>query len=523
MSLAKASIAYTRSSRDSFSGSMSTPGVEEDTAYRMIHDELTLDGSTLLNVASFVQTYMPPCADKLVKENVSKNLIDADEYPATQMMHSRCVSMIADLWHAPSAKEAIGTATTGSSEAVHLGGLAMKKIWQKARKAAGKSIHEPGYVIPASYLSFYKLIVNRPNIVMSANAQVALEKFARYFDVECRLVPVSEESRYHLDVKKAMEHIDENTIGVFVILGSTYTGHYEDVKALAELLDDFEARSGCSVPIHVDAASGGFIVPFTHPDLLWDFRIPRVVSINASGHKFGMTYVGVGWIIWRDKAHLPEDLIFELHYLGSTEFTFSLTFSRGAAPIVAQYFNLLHLGFQGYRKVALDNFKNARSLSRALEKSGYFVVLSDVHRAKGTRNGHGIDSPNFEDYEAGLPVVAFKFSDEFKKCFPHLQQKWIQTLLRTRGWLIPNYNLCPDCQDIEILRVVVKENMTEMLVQRFIDNLFDVIEVLTSDKEAQQSFLSPIDTSRVDSDQRLHGIQIRPEESKHSGTYARPC
>ncbi|TCD66477.1 hypothetical protein EIP91_001357, partial [Steccherinum ochraceum] len=242
-------------------------GTEAKSAYQLIHDELTLDGNPGLNLASFVHTWMPEEADKLMMENISKNLIDQDEYPLTQDIHTRCISILADLWHAPSTHQAIGTATTGSSEAIQLGGLAMKRIWQEKRKAAGKSIHEPG-----------------PNIVMGANAQVALEKFARYFEVECRLVPISVESHYRLDAKKAMDYVDENTIGVYVILGSTYTGHYEPVKEMSDLLDEYETRTGHSVPIHVDGASGAFIAPFATPKHLWDFKIPRVVSINTSGH-----------------------------------------------------------------------------------------------------------------------------------------------------------------------------------------------------------------------------------------------
>jgi glutamate decarboxylase len=258
----------------------------------------------------------------------------------------------------------------------------MKRLWQERRKAEGKSIHEPG-----------------PNIVMGANAQVALEKFARYFEVECRLVPISVESKYRLDPKKAMQYVDENTIGVYVILGSTYTGHYEPVKEMSDLLDEYEQKTGISVPIHgevscilfpsyplihclVDGASGAFIAPFAHPKLFWDFKLPRVVSINTSGHKFGLAYVGVGWVIWRSKEYLPKDLIFELHYLGSVEYSFSLNFSRPAAPVIAQYFNFVHLGFEGYRAVAKDDLKNARLLSRALERSGWYTVLSDIHRPK---------------------------------------------------------------------------------------------------------------------------------------------
>jgi glutamate decarboxylase len=485
---------------------LASKGVDGDAAYRIIHDELSLDGSPILNLASFVHTWMPSQADDLVRENISKNLIDADEYPATQKIHTRCVSILASLWHAPSAKEAIGTATTGSSEAAQLGGLAMKKLWQQRRKAAGKSIHEPG-----------------PNIVMGANAQVALEKFARYFDVECRLVPVSVESKYRLDPKRAMEYVDENTVGVFVILGSTYTGHYEPVKEMADLLDEYESRTGHFVPIHVDGASGAFVAPFVTPKLIWDFKIPRVVSINTSGHKFGLSYVGVGFIVWRDKAHLPKELIFELHYLGSVEYSFSLNFSRPAAPIIAQYFNFLHLGYEGYRNIGLADLKNARILSRALEKTGYYKVLSDIHRAVGAQDEHGIDSDNLEDYEAGLPVVAFRFSDRFKEKNPEIQQKWVQTLLRSKGWIVPNYELPPELEKTEILRVVVRENMTIVLVDKLIEDIIEITEQLEKAGSSTHALgiLGHAQTQRHH--EHPESTFKKGSGSKSSGTYAKAC
>ncbi|KAI0747902.1 glutamate decarboxylase [Daedaleopsis nitida] len=481
-------------------------GVDADSTYQLIHDELSLDGCPALNLASFVHTWMPKQADQLMMENISKNLIDQDEYPMTQVIHTRCVSILADLWHAPSSHQAIGTATTGSSEAIQLGGLAMKRIWQEKRKAAGKSIHEPG-----------------PNIIMGANAQVALEKFARYFDVEMRLVPISKESHYRLDPKKAMEYVDENTIGVYVILGSTYTGHYEPVKEMAALLDEYEARTGHSVPIHVDAASGGFIAPFATPKLEWDFRIPRVVSINTSGHKFGLSYVGVGWVVWRSKKFLPTDLIFELHYLGSVEYSFSLNFSRPAHPIIAQYFNFVHLGFEGYRNVALQDLKNARLLSRALEKSGLFTVLSDIHRPEEgllTAAQVSIDEESVESYVPGLPVVSFKFSDQFREKNPDVQQKWVQVLLRAKGWIVPNYELAPDLQSVEILRVVVRENATATMIDRLVADIVEVVESL-----AKQD--SPVHAlAALNGRKTVEGHHGRLEEgsgSKPSGTYAKQC
>jgi glutamate decarboxylase len=318
---------------------------------QLLKDELDLDGRPNLNLASFVGTYMEEEAEKLMIENLSKNMSDADEYPAMMNMHTRCISILANLWNVQKGEKAIGTATTGSSEAIQLAGLAMKRRWQEKRMAEGKD-------------------TLKPNILMGANAQVALEKFARYFDVEARILPVSEKSRFCLDPELVKKNIDENTIGIFVILGmlvvashvqvsdyllgSTYTGHYEPVEEISKILDEYEKETGHDIPIHVDGASGGFIAPFTHAGAggpMWDFKLPRVKSINTSGHKFGLVYAGVGWIIWRDEAYLPKYLIFELHYLGGTEESFTLNFSRPGAQIIGQYYNLLHLGFSGYRSI----------------------------------------------------------------------------------------------------------------------------------------------------------------------------
>lgn len=444
-------------------------GAPADAVHQMLKDELDLDGRPNLNLASFVGTYMEREAEALMVENLSKNMSDADEYPAMMAMHARCVSIISHLWGVQKGETAIGSATTGSSEAIHLGGLAMKRRWQEKRDAEGKD-------------------KSKPNIIMGSNAQVALEKFARYFEVEARILPVSDESLYRLDPKLVKENVDENTIGVFVIMGSTYTGHYEPVEEISKILDEYEKESGNYIPIHVDAASGGFIAPFTLAHAggpKWNFELPRVKSINTSGHKFGLVYAGVGWIIWRDESYLPKHLIFELHYLGGTEESYTLNFSRPGAQIIAQYYNLIHLGFDGYRAIMENCLSNARLLSNALEASGWYVCVSDIHRTKGEHVYKGPQqvTPGTREessaaYNAGLPVVAFRLSDDYKKKFPHVKQESISTLLRAKQYIIPNYPLPPKCESTEILRVVVRESMSLDLLDRLIADILTTTQSL---------------------------------------------
>jgi len=345
----------------------------------------------------------------------------------------------------------------------------MKRRWQEKRTADGKD-------------------TLKPNIIMGANAQVALEKFARYFEVEARILPVSEKSHFRLDPELVKQNIDENTIGVFVILGSTYTGHYEPVEEISKILDEYEAKTGVDIPIHVDAASGGFIAPFTHAQAggpKWNFELPRVKSINTSGHKFGLVYAGVGWIIWRDEALLPKHLVFELHYLGGTEESYTLNFSRPGAQVIAQYYNLIHLGFKGYRQIMENCMSNARLLSKSLEATGWYTCISDIHRKKGEytfKGGNEVvfskDDETSADYNAGLPVVAFRFSDDFKKQFPHIKQVAVSNLLRAKQYIIPNYPLPPSEDKIEILRVVVRESMSFDLLDRLITDICEVTQTL---------------------------------------------
>ncbi|GMK56816.1 hypothetical protein CspeluHIS016_0306560 [Cutaneotrichosporon spelunceum] len=446
-------------------------GIESKVAYQLLHDELELDGNPNMNLASFVHTWMPDECMRLMQENLTKNLADQDEYPASTEIHDRCVDMIGSLWNAPEGEHR-GTACTGSSEAIMLGGLAMKRRWQARMKAAGKDIHNPG-----------------PNIVMGAEAQVALEKFASYFEVEARLVPVTAKSNYVMDPKDAMGYVDENTIGVFVILGSTYTGAFEDVKGMSDLLDEYEERTGQHVPIHVDAASGGFVAPFAYPKLEWDFRLPRVCSINASGHKYGASVVGVGWVIWRSPDFLPKDMIFELHYLGETDYSFNLNFSRPAHPILGQMFNFINLGMDGYRRLVSADLIRARVLSRALERSGYFVCLSNIHKPveRDSVLHKVVQELKITDnqpayYQAGLPVVSFRFTDELKKTYPHLKQEWIQSQLRAIGWIVPNYGLPHAVETTEVLRVVVRESLSGSLLSKLFHDIIVVTEMLLADE-----------------------------------------
>ena len=302
-----------------------------DSAYQIIHDEILLDGNARQNLATFVTTWMEPQASQLYAEAFDKNMIDRDEYPQTAAIEERCVHILADLWNSPEPHTTIGTSTIGSSEACMLAGLAFKRRWEAGRRAEGKDVASP-------------------NIVVSASVQVVWEKFAAYWDVEPRYVPVSKEHP-NLSPEGMLGAVDDHTICVVAILGVTYTGDYEPVKELALALDDLQARTGLDVPLHVDGASGAFIAPFLDPELEWDFRLSRVHSINASGHKFGLVYPGLGWVVWAKREYLPDELIFTVSYLGGAMPTLAINFSRPGAQVLLQYYNFLRLGREGYRRV----------------------------------------------------------------------------------------------------------------------------------------------------------------------------
>jgi glutamate decarboxylase len=397
-----------------------------DVAYQIIHDDLMLDGNARLNVATFVTTWMEPQAEKLLAECFDKNMIDKDEYPQTADIEMRCVSILSRLWHAPDADQATGCSTIGSSEAAMLGGLALKRRWQKRRRAEGKQ-------------------ADRPNLVMGINVQVCWEKFANYWDVEMRLVPM-EGDRFHLSAEEAAARCDENTIGVVAVLGSTFDGSYEPVREICAALDDLHSRTGIDVPVHVDGASGAFIAPFLDPDLAWDFRLPRVASINTSGHKYGLVYPGVGWIIWRDAAVLPDDLVFWVNYLGDDMPTFALNFSRPGAQIVGQYYNFLRLGFDGYRRVQGYARDVATSLASRIADLGPFELITTGDE---------------------LPVFAFTLRPELT----NYTVFDVSNAMRERGWQVPAYTFPKNRTDLGALRVVVRRGFSHDLADLFVSDL----------------------------------------------------
>jgi glutamate decarboxylase len=396
------------------------------TAYQIVLDEVMLDGNARFNLATFVTTWMDEEADRLYAATVDKNMVDKDEYPQTADIEARCVRMLGDLWHAPHAAESVGTSTTGSSEGCMLAGLALKRRWQQARRTAG-------------------LPTDRPNIVMGGNVQVVWEKFANYWEVEPRYVPL-EGDVFHLTADRLLDHVDDHTIGVVAVLGSTMDGTYEPVQDICAALDSYQARSGVSVPVHVDAASGGFIAPFVQPDLVWDFRLERVVSIQSSGHKFGLVYPGVGWVLWRGAEFLPEDLVFHVNYLGGDMPTFALNFSRPGAQVVLQYFQFLRLGREGFRLVQQSCQDVAVHIARTLTAMPEFEVISD-----------GTD----------LPVVTFTLSrDVTKYDVFDLSRK-----LREHGWLVPAYTMPPKRDDLAVLRVVVRNGFSHDMAELFLRDL----------------------------------------------------
>ncbi|MEM0909106.1 MAG: glutamate decarboxylase [Pseudomonadota bacterium] len=419
---------------------------------QLVEDELLLDGNPRQNLATFCQTWEEPELHHLMNTAIDRNMIDKSEYPQVAEIEVRCSHMLATLWNAPSSANSMGTSTIGSSEACMLGGMAAKWRWKARQRAKGKP-------------------TDKPNLVCGP-VQVCWEKFCRYFEIEQRQIPM-EPGQYAMDPQRMLDAVDENTICVVPTFGVTYTGHYEFVEPMAAALDQLEADTGLDVDIHVDAASGGFLAPFCAPDIVWDFRLPRVKSISTSGHKYGLAPLGVGWIVWRDQADLSEDLVFSVPYLGGKVGTFAINFSRPAGQVIAQYYLFNRLGKEGYRRIQDACYANAQYLSEKLGKLGPFEFINKGYPDKG------------------IPAVCFKVRDGARPPYSLFD---LSAKLRERGWQVPAFNLIDNASGITIVRIMIRQGVSR-----------DLCDLLLADME------------RAIAHFERHPVQIPMTQAEHGG------
>ena len=401
-------------------------------AKRLIKEEMVLDGIPERNLATFVTTAMEPEAREIIADSLDRNFIDHAEYPRTAEIEQRCIRMLASLFHAPG--ETTGARTQGSSEAIMLGALSLKWKWRQRQEAARKD-------------------TTKPNLVFGGDVHVVWEKFCRYFDVEPRIVPLQPD-KYTIGPEDVEPHVDENTIGVAAVLGTTFTGHKDDIEGINDLLVKLRDEKGIDVPLHIDGASGAFTWPFLYPDSKWDFRLEQVRSINASGHKFGLVYPGIGWLIFRERSDLAEDLVFYENYLGKTDATFTLNFSTGSSMVLAQYYNFIRLGQSGYRYAMDIMAANAKLLTDRIEEIGRFKVI-----------GAG---------EEQLPLVAFNLAGD--EPFDEFDVAW--QVAAERGWMLPAYTMPPKAEHVKMLRALVKLNLSHALVSTLADDIHEACETL---------------------------------------------
>ena len=405
-----------------------------DIAYQIVKDETFPQTQPRLNLATFVTTYMDEYGTKLMNEAVGINYIDETEYPRVAVMCGRCINMVANMWHTPEKGDwKTGAVGIGSSEACMLGGVAAWLRWRERRKAEGKAY-------------------DKPNLVMSSAYQVVWEKFCQLWQIEMRTVPITHRHPT-LNVEQAIKMCDENTICVVPIAGVTWTGMNDDIEALDFALDGFNARTGYDIPIHVDAASGGFILPFLYPEKKWDFRLKWVLSISTSGHKYGLVYPGLGWVIWKDKSYLPKDMSFSVNYLGANITQVGLNFSRPAAQILAQYYNFIHLGFEGYKEVHSNSMKIARYCHDQIGQMSCFK--------------------NYSEYLEN-PLFIWSLDPEYEK-----GAKWtlydLQDKLMQHGWMVPAYSMPKDIEDMVVMRIVVRQGMSRDMADMLIADIKNAV------------------------------------------------
>ena len=406
-------------------------------AYQIVKDETFPQTQPRLNLATFVTTYMDDYGTRLMNEAVGINYIDETEYPRVAVMCGRCINMVANMWHTPEEGEwKTGAVGIGSSEACMLGGVAAWLRWRERRKKEGKPY-------------------DKPNLVMSTAYQVVWEKFCQLWQIEMRTVPITY-SHPTLDVEEAIRMCDENTICIVPIAGVTWTGMNDDIEALDKALEEYNSKTGSDIPIHVDAASGGFILPFLNPDKKWDFRLKWVKSISTSGHKYGLVYPGLGWVIWRDKSYLPGDMSFSVNYLGANITQVGLNFSRPAAQILAQYYNFIHLGVDGYREIHSNSMDIAEYCHDKIGKM-----------------------PCFENYSKTLdnPLFIWRLKPEYDK-----KANWtlydLQDKLMQKGWMVPAYTMPKNIEEMVVMRIVVRQGMSRDMADMLIGDINDSVEEL---------------------------------------------
>jgi glutamate decarboxylase len=395
-------------------------GMGARAAQAIVSSECWTDANPMLNLSSFVTTFAEPELLKILQDGSFRNFADPDMYPQTKYTEFQCVKWLHDLWNGPKDAEPYGSATIGSSEACMLGGLAHKWNWREAREKAGKD-------------------TSKPNMVTGGNVQIVWKKFLRYFDVEPRIVPLKP-GNYRLTAEHLDKYVDENTICVVAIAGSTFTGEDDNIQEIHDWLDEYERKTGISIPMHIDGASGGFVNPFLYPDYAWDFRLPRVQSINASGHKFGLVPPGLGWVVFRDRKVFNEKLVFYVNYLGGEAPTATLNFSRSSAQILAQYYLLLRLGREGFTRVMRTTMDHAEYLRERLANSGKFQLMGEKPR---------------------IPVVALTLD----KSITRYNEFDISNKLREHGWVLSAYSMPPDAQTVNCLRIVVRPHINTTVAE----------------------------------------------------------
>ena len=406
-------------------------------AYQMVKDETFPQTQPRLNLATFVTTYMDDFGTKLMNEAVGINFIDETEYPRVAVMCGRCINMVANMWNTPEKGDwKTGAVGIGSSEACMLGGVAAWLRWRERRKAEGKTY-------------------DKPNLVMSTAYQVVWEKFCQLWQIEMRTVPITHEHPT-LDIDAALKMCDENTICIVPIMGVTWTGMNDDVEALNAALDEYNAKTGYDIPIHIDAASGGFILPFLYPEKKWDFRLKWVYSISTSGHKYGLVYPGLGWVVWKDKKYLPKDMSFSVNYLGANISQVGLNFSRPAAQILAQYYNFIHLGVEGYTAIHSNSMNIAKYCHMAIGKMTCFKNYSET-----------LVNPLF------IWTMAPEYEKDAKWTLFDLQDKLMQS-----GWMVPAYTMPKDIEDMVVMRIVVRQGMSRDMADMLIEDITNAVAEL---------------------------------------------